>query len=257
MLRKILTTIGTRYLIAILNLALIFINAKELGIEGVGLVGVLVASVNIAVIFNGILCGNTLIYFMNRYSLRRIIVPAYVWTLAGSGLACGFMLVTTLLPTAYWKEIYGLAILTTLANANARFLLGKERIKAFNLTQALQGGLLFFVLVYLYFVARRPTVGSYIAGLYVANGIACLYSFYRLIPLVIHERKACPAIRLPRLLREMFAYGLWAGADNLAETFTTRLNYCLIQRFGRRGTARRGDPHLGECLAHQPERQLY
>ena len=235
MLRKILTTIGTRYLVAILNLALIFINAKELGIEGVGLVGVLVASVNIAVIFNGILCGNTLIYFMNRYSLRRIIVPAYVWTLAGSGLACGFMLVTTLLPTAYWKEIYGLAILTTLANANARFLLGKERIKAFNLTQALQGGLLFFVLVYLYFVARRPTVGSYIAGLYVANGIACLYSFYRLIPLVIHERKACPAIRLPRLLREMFAYGLWAGADNLAETFTTRLNYFLIQRFGGLG----------------------
>ena len=172
---------------------------------------------------------------MNRYSLRRIIVPAYVWTLAGSGLACGFMLVTTLLPTAYWKEIYGLAILTTLANANARFLLGKERIKAFNLTQALQGGLLFFVLVYLYFVARRPTVGSYIAGLYVANGIACLYSFYHLIPLVIHERKACPAIRLPRLLREMFAYGLWAGADNLAETFTTRLNYFLIQRFGGLG----------------------
>ena len=139
MLRKILTTIGTRYLVAILNLALIFINAKELGIEGVGLVGVLVASVNIAVIFNGILCGNTLIYFMNRYSLRRIIVPAYVWTLAGSGLACGFMLVTTLLPTTYWKEIYGLAILTTLANANARFLLGKERIKAFNLTGADQG----------------------------------------------------------------------------------------------------------------------
>ena len=139
MLRKILSTIGTRYLVAILNLALIFINAKELGIEGVGLVGVLVASVNIAVIFNGILCGNTLIYFMNRYSLRRIIIPAYVWTLVGSRGACGFMLVTTLLPTAYWKEIYGLAILATLANANARFLLGKERIKAFNLTQALQG----------------------------------------------------------------------------------------------------------------------
>ena len=229
MLRKILTTIGTRYLVAILNLALIFINAKELGIEGVGLVGVLVASVNIAVIFNGILCGNTLIYFMNRYSLRRIIVPAYVWTLAGSGLACGFMLVTTLLPTAYWKEIYGLAILTTLANANARFLLGKERIKAFNLTQALQGGLLFFVLVYLYFVARRPTVGSYIAGLYVANGIACLYSFYHLIPLVIHERKACPAIRLPRLLREMFAYGLWAGADNLAEVWHISRSVSFIE----------------------------
>ena len=50
MLRKILTTIGTRYLIAILNLALIFVNAKVLGIEGVGMVGLLVASINITVI---------------------------------------------------------------------------------------------------------------------------------------------------------------------------------------------------------------
>lgn len=40
MLKKILGTIGSRYLIAFLNLALIFINAKVLGIEGVGMIGV-------------------------------------------------------------------------------------------------------------------------------------------------------------------------------------------------------------------------
>ena len=44
MLKKILGTIGSRYLIAFLNLALIFINAKVLGIEGVGMIGLLVAS---------------------------------------------------------------------------------------------------------------------------------------------------------------------------------------------------------------------
>ena len=65
MLKKILGTIGSRYLIAFLNLALIFINAKVLGIEGVGMIGLIVASVNIAVIVNGILCGNTIVYFMN------------------------------------------------------------------------------------------------------------------------------------------------------------------------------------------------
>ena len=47
MLKKILGTIGSRYLIAFLNLALIFINAKVLGIEGVGMIGLIVASVNI------------------------------------------------------------------------------------------------------------------------------------------------------------------------------------------------------------------
>ena len=61
MLKKILGTIGTRYLIAFLNLMLIFINAKALGVEGVGLVGILLASINIAVVFNGVLSGNTIV----------------------------------------------------------------------------------------------------------------------------------------------------------------------------------------------------
>ena len=73
MLRKILETIGTRYLVALLNLALIFINAKILGIAGVGMVGLIVASINIAIIFNGILSGGTLVYFMNLYSMRAIL----------------------------------------------------------------------------------------------------------------------------------------------------------------------------------------
>ena len=84
MLKKILETIGSRYLIAFLNLALIFINAKVLGIEGVGMIGLIVASVNIAVIVNGILCGNTIVYFMNRYSMRTIFLSAYLWTPIGS-----------------------------------------------------------------------------------------------------------------------------------------------------------------------------
>ena len=91
MLKKILGTIGSRYLIAFLNLALIFINAKVLGIEGVGMIGLIVASVNIAVIVNGILCGNTIVYFMNRYSMRTIFLSAYLWTPIGSSLACGFI----------------------------------------------------------------------------------------------------------------------------------------------------------------------
>ena len=61
------------------------------------------------------------------------------------GLACGFMYLTGLLPTGYRLDIFLLAILSSTVNANARFLLGKDNIKGFNLTFILQGGLLFFV----------------------------------------------------------------------------------------------------------------
>ena len=75
-MRDLFTTIGTRYLIAILNLALIFVNAKVLGVEGVGLVGLILAIVGIATMFCGILAGNTIIYFMNRYSCLLYTSPS-------------------------------------------------------------------------------------------------------------------------------------------------------------------------------------
>lgn len=230
MLKKILGTIGTRYLIALLNLVLIFINAKVLGIEGVGMVGIIVASINIAVIFNSVLCGNTIVYFMNRYSMQTIFLPSYLWTLVGSALACAFMQVTRLLPTAYGTDVYLLSVLNSLVTANARFLLGKDRIKAFNLTYMLQGGLLFFVLLYYYYIDRRQEVGSYVAALYWTNGVAFVVSLALLIPGLWREKCDISDTPLPRILKEMFAYGLWSGADNLAEVCTTRLNYFLIQR---------------------------
>ena len=78
-MRDLFTTIGTRYLIAILNLALIFINAKVLGVEGVGLVGLILAIVGIATMFCGILAGNTIVYFMNRYSMLLLLDTRRSW----------------------------------------------------------------------------------------------------------------------------------------------------------------------------------
>ena len=101
MLKKILGTIGTRYMIALLNLLLIFVNARVLGVEGVGLAGIIVASVNIVTIFNGILAGNTIVYFMNRSSMQAVFLPSYCWTPAGAGIACGSMAILGVLPEGH------------------------------------------------------------------------------------------------------------------------------------------------------------
>ena len=236
MLKKILGTIGTRYLIALLNLALIFVNARVLGIEGVGLAGLIVASMNLVVIFNGVLAGNTLVYFMHRYSMRTVMRPAYLWVPLGSVVACGVMALIGFLPTGYEVAICLLAMLNSYVTANARFLLGKDDIKGFNLTFMLQGGLLFFVLIGGYYGLHLPTVGTYVAGLFVTNGIAFVVSALRLLPYVRQEQSLKKPVATTRLLREMFAYGLWAGADNLAENCTTRLNYFLVERFGGLGS---------------------
>ncbi|MDR2809254.1 MAG: lipopolysaccharide biosynthesis protein [Tannerellaceae bacterium] len=237
MLKDILSTLLSRYLIAILNLALIFINAQVLGIEGVGTVGLIWASVSINVTVCGIFSGNTLVYFLNQYPIRLLYPVAIGWTFVGSALSCCLLYLSGLLPEGYGLDIFGLTAVYSLSVAHSRFLLGKDHIRGFNLTNLLQGGLLFFILLYFYYVAQRREVSAYIWGLYLTNGVAFIVGLLLLLPYLKKTEKQPLAEEknLFSILREMLVYGLWGSADNIAETCTMRLNYFLVERFAGPG----------------------
>ena len=232
MFKNIIGTIGARYVVAFLNLLLIFINSKVLGRDGIGVVGVIYASANIAVIFNSILCGNTIVYFMNRYNLRYVFYPAYAWAFAGSIVACSVMYLFNILPEGYEVMVLGLAILISLVTANSLMLLGKDNVKGFNLVYIIQGVLTFVILLFIYYIAEYKNVDGYLVGLFVAYLFAYLYSFVLLFPHLL-KRESIPAgTSFFAVLKEMFVYGIWSGADNLAEGLTTRLNYFIVQSTG-------------------------
>jgi hypothetical protein len=166
MLRKIIETIGTRYLVAFLNLILLVLNARALGIHGVGLIGLVLAAVNIVMMCNSVLSGNTIVYFMNRYPSFQVFVPAYLWTISMGALASCMMWICGLIPEGYGMHVYLLSLLLSLTAANARFLLGTDCIRKFNLTYTLQGGLLFVAVLILYYVFDvKPMIAKYLGAL--------------------------------------------------------------------------------------------
>ena len=235
MFKDIIRTIGARYFVAFLNLLLIFINSKILGREGVGVVGVIFALANLVAIFNSILCGNTIVYFINRYNLRYVFFPAYGWAFAGSSVACMVMYLFHLLPAGYEATVFILSVLISLFSANSMMLLGKDRVTAFNLMFILQGVLLFLLLMALYFIIGYKHVRGYLTGLTGAYAFACLFSLILLMPYL--HKKTDNKVNQPftAVLKEMFLYGLWSSVDNLAEGLTTRLNYFLVQHSGGYG----------------------
>ena len=237
MLKKILSTIGVRYFVAALNLLLIFVNGKVLGVSGMGLTGVIFASANIALIFNSVLCGNTIVYFMNRYDFRYVFWPAYVWAFIGSAVACGGMKLFGMLPAGFEIDVYVLAVILSLVAIHSRILLGKDHIRGFNITFLIQGGLLFFSLLYIYYVAGIREAKGYVWGLYATNGFAWIASLLLMLPFFFRQSAETPSAppSIMKLLREMFVYGLWSSADNLAEGLTARLNYFLVQRLSGYG----------------------
>ncbi|MDR1644854.1 MAG: polysaccharide biosynthesis C-terminal domain-containing protein [Tannerellaceae bacterium] len=231
MLKDILGTLATRYLIAFLNLALIFVNARALGIEGVGTLGLIWASVSLNVTINSVFSSNTIVYFLSKYSARRLYPIAVLWIFAGSAIGCIALSLLGLLPGGYTPDIYGITVLYSLGIAHSRFLLGKDHIWGFNLTQVLQGGLLFFVVLYFYYVCHRQEIASYLWGLYLTNGVAVIVSLFLLYPYLRPERVGAPVVRFRLMMKEMLAYGLWGSTDNMAETCATRLSYFLVERF--------------------------
>ena len=237
MFKDTIRTIGARYLVAFLNLLLIFINSKVLGREGMGVVGIVYASAHLAVIFNSIFCGNTIVYFMNRYNLRTVFIPAYCWAFTGSAIACLALYLLHFIPEGYEVTVYCLSVLISLVTANSLMLLGKDRINSFNFIHILQGSLLFLLLIGLYFIVDCKNINGYLTGLFGACIVAFLYSMIRLLPFFQRENENPDnqSFKAISVLKEMFFYGLWSSADNLAEGLTTRLNYFLIQHSGGYG----------------------
>ena len=225
MLRKILATVGTRYVIAALNLALMLINSRVLGRHDMGVAGVVFASANVAVMLASVLCGNTIVYFMRLKRLSVVVSAAYVWALVGSGMACGAMAAVGMLPTGLGGVVFGLAVLLSLVNVHLRVLLGWDRIRAFNVVFLVQGAGLFFVLLGLYYVAGLKNLGGYMRGLFLTNLAAWAVSLVLLLRGVTRPKGGLSVKAWLRDTSEMFRYGLWSSVDNLAENLSARLNY--------------------------------
>ena len=148
LLKKTFSTIVSRYWAAALNFAIIIINAKLLGAEGVGRIGIILASVNLAVMLNSMFCGSTIVYFMQQYTMRRIMFPSYLWIMFVSAVSSFVMMWLGMIPSEYTIVVYILTLLNSLVAANSRFLLGKDNVKAFNIVFLLQSAFLFFIILY-------------------------------------------------------------------------------------------------------------
>jgi O-antigen/teichoic acid export membrane protein len=233
MLKALLGVISVRYVIALTNLALVFINARLLGIEGLGVIGIVWATININATVNSLFSSNSLVYFVHRYPVRQMYLIACVWIVVGSTVGCSVLSVLGVLPEKYVSHILGLTIIYSLVLCQSRLLLGKDDLRGFNVANLLQAGSLFFIMLFFYYILEIRTVEAYILGMFAANAMALLYSMGRLLPFL---REKADRQEYSVMVKNMFGFGLWGSADNLAETLATRLNYFLVEHsFGLSG----------------------
>lgn len=250
MFKKIIGTIGTRVVTAILAFTIWTLNAHYLGPVNVGTISLIIFSVAIIQLFTNFFAGAALIYMTPRTGIFKLFIPAYIWSLVVTLLGA-FALkwigstfpVMEIIPAGYFRPVLLLALVMSFTSANYMLLLGLERVNAYNLISLVQVVVLFALLLIMLFGIRSFVVMAYYRALFFSYLIALAASTVVLLP----SFKRVPLTNMKELCRDILRFGTYVQLANIFQTMNYRLSLKFVDFFA--GRAAVGVLSLGMQLA--------
>lgn len=228
MLKNILSTLFTKGFIAMLNLAILLISSKQLGSESSGYISLLIVNIAIIQIINEVYTGYTLVYFIPKFSLKKLYSFGVLWTLGCNTLcAIAMYVIYTLFNIGDkhdWTNLVGLSFIIIFHSFHMVILLAKEKIKLYNFLNLLQPLLLLLSLVVFVFVFRHKTTSVYIMSLYISFFISIIFSSYFVFQLFKNN------ISTNYLIDKVsvFTNGFYNQLAILAHLLSNRYNFYLL-----------------------------
>jgi len=250
MFKKIVGTIGTRVLTALLAFTTWTLNAHYLGPEKVGTISLIIFSVAIIQLFTNFVAGASLIYLTPRKGIYILFIPAYVWSVVLT-LLTAFILqligilspIIEIIPAGYFWQVLFLALVMSFSSANNMLLLGLEKVKAYNFLSLIQVVVLFFILLFMLFGVRLLDVMAYYWAIFISNGLAVAIGLVLLYP----SFKKVPLTHMKELLLEILRFGTFVQFANIFQTMNYRLSLKFVDHYISRGAV--GVLSLGMQLA--------
>jgi O-antigen/teichoic acid export membrane protein len=226
MLKKIIGTAGSRIIIAMITFAIVVINARMLGKEGVGEIALIVLGITIILLISNLASGG-LVYLIPRYNSFKLIVPSFAWAFLSSIAGAYLLSYFKLIPVEYTQHVLFLGLIQSLGGINLTFLLGKEKIKQYNIISVLQFVVLVVSLTLLIYVFDRVEVLSYVFALYAAYSITFILSFLAIRRFI----RITDFGGFDMVLIQMFKFGSYVQVANLLQLMNYRLGYYIIERY--------------------------
>lgn len=210
-----------------ITFAILIINARMLGKEGVGEIALIMLGIAIILLISNFVGGGALVYLIPRYDPFKLIVPSYVWAFLSSVAGAYLLSFFKLIPIEYTNHVLFLSLFQALGATNLTFLLGKEKIKQYNLISVLQFIVLISILAWLIYVSNRVEVMSYVYALYVAYISTFIFSFIAVRKFI----KITNFHRFNEVLIQIIKYGSYVQFANLLQLMNYRLGYYIIEKY--------------------------
>ena len=237
MFNKVIITFTTRVLTALLSVVNVLIGTNYLGVEGYGTVSLIILGITIYLMIQNLLTGSSIVFFISKIHTSSIALMSYAWAAISILIFISIVFVFKYLgelfswsfeivPSKYiWHNIL-LASGYGLMNIHLSMLLGRERIKAYNLIFLLQH-LMATIMLTLYFVILgKDDIMYYLVALYISYFIAFLTAF-------IFTYSYLKNFQLPKWteFKAMLRYGVLGQTANVFQLLNYRLSYYLIDIF--------------------------
>lgn len=232
MFSKIIGTIGTRLVGAVLAFLINVINARFLGAANCGTIYLIILSVTYILLFNTFIGGGALVYMTPRADFFKLFFSSYSWTLLVTGVSTYvFELLGHLgkhfevIPHGYFYHVLLLALVMSLTNVNYMLLLGKEKVRIYNLFNLAQTVFLLILLLAGVFLFHTRDVITYYRAIFISYAIVYLVSLYYILPyLVLSSLKG-----LRPIFNTMFRFGTYAFFANIFQQMNYRLGVYIVE----------------------------
>lgn len=243
MLKKIIGTTGSRAMIALMNVLIVFMNARYLGATGLGLVALIILGITIILLVNNILGGTSLVYLVPREDNFKLLVPGYLWAILVMILFWGVFCFVDLVPKEYHNHVLLLSFLFSMAQVNLNLLLGKEKIRVYNVITFLQYLAQLLYLLVFFILLKTRDVMTVVQSLYCSYGFVFLASLLVVMGFV----KRSDLRGLMGVVKQIFSLGYLIQLAYICQMLNYRLSYYIIRYFA--GGAALGMFSFGNQLA--------
>lgn len=225
MLKKIIGTAFTRLLSAIAGFVVLILNARQLGAEGVGIVGILIIGITILHGLSGFFGGSSLVYLASKRNNSTLYSISILWGVLTT--LCGTIILSQLdmLPAEFCVQTAFLAFILIATSSQQMLLLGHERIILFNISTLIQSISLPISLFIFFSILKNPGVDTVVNALYISYGLGFISSFIPVLKYFTTGRLTDVRV----CLRDLVKFGGSIQLASLFQTFNYRLSYYLLK----------------------------
>jgi O-antigen/teichoic acid export membrane protein len=188
MIKNIIQTLFTKGFVAAINFLILIVSAKYLGVTTRGEISLFVLNIANIQIINEIYTGYSLVYFVPKFNLKKLVMNGVVWTILATSVSNLIFFIWNKEIPGYEWDMFFLSVLVILNTFNMVIILAKENVKLYNFLSILQPFLLVCGIVFYTLYMRDFTFKAYVIPLYISFTVSFIISLITVFKYVIADK---------------------------------------------------------------------